>query len=91
MRFETSVASTIRFCLIRQSSAGPIAIPRRTRIGSVNAHNSVRYFNRPVDRSLTNLAIQFRLGILPKRRTRLDSSNIIDSGARGTDLNGEMI
>src|SRR5437762_12940618 len=72
--FETIVACTIEFyrilsaigfCLIRQSSAGPIAIPRRTKIGSVNAHNSVRYFNRPVDRSLTNLAIQFRLGIYP--------------------------
>ena len=34
-RFETIVACTIGFCLIRQSSAGPIAIPRRTRIGSV--------------------------------------------------------
>jgi hypothetical protein len=63
--FKIIVACTIGFCLIRQSSADPIAVPRRTRIGSVNAHNSVRYFNRPVDRSVTNLAIQFRLGILP--------------------------
>jgi len=84
--FETIVACTIGFCLIRQSSAGPIAIPRRARIGSVDAHNSVRYFNRPVDRSVTNLAIQFRLGILPKRRSRPGSRDIVDLRADGTCL-----
>ena len=41
-RFETMVACTIGFCLIKQSSAGPIAIPRPTRIGSVDAHNMNR-------------------------------------------------
>ena len=85
-RFEAMVACTIGFCLIKQSSAGPIAIPRPTRIGSVDAHNSVHYFNRPVDRSVTNLAIQFRLGILPKRRTRPGSRDIIDLRADGTRL-----
>jgi len=84
--FDTIVACTIGFCLIRQSSAGPIAIPRRTRIGSVNAHNSVRYFNRRVDRSITNLAIQFRLGILPKRRSRPGSPDTVDLRTDGTCL-----
>jgi hypothetical protein len=85
-RFETIVAYTIGFCLIRQSSADPIAMPRRTRIGLANAHNSVRYFNRPVDRSVTNLAVQFRLGILPKRRSRPGSRDIVDLRADGTCL-----
>jgi hypothetical protein len=84
--FETIVACTIGFCLIRQSSADPIAILRRTRIGWVNAHNSVRYINRPVDWSVTNLAVQFRLGVLPKRRSRPDSRDIVDLRADGTRL-----
>jgi hypothetical protein len=84
--FDTIVACTIGFCLIRQSSAGPIAIPGQTRIGSVNAHNSVCYFNHCVDRSVTNLAVQFRLGILPKRRSRPGSPDIVDLRADGTCL-----
>ena len=80
------MAYTIGFCLIRQSSADPIAIPRRTRIGSINAHNSVRYFDRPVDWSLANLAVQFRLGILPKRCSGPDSRDIIDLRADETYL-----
>jgi hypothetical protein len=85
-RLYYRILSAIGFCLIRQSSAGPIAIPRQTKIGSVNAHNSVHYFNRPVDRSVTNLAIQFRLGILPKRRSRPGSRDIVDFCADGTCL-----
>ena len=73
-------------CPIRQSSVVPIAIPRRTRIGSFYAHNSVDYFNRPVNRSVTNLAVQFRLGILPKRRSRSGSRDIVDLCADGTCL-----
>jgi hypothetical protein len=84
--FETIVVCTIGFCLIRQSSVGPIAITGWTRIGSVNAHNSVCYFNHCVDRSVTNLAIQFRLGILPKRRSRPGSRDIVDLRADGTCL-----
>ena len=83
---ETIVACTIGFCLIRQSSADQIAISRRTRIASVNAHNSVRYLNRPVDWSVTNLAVQFRLGILPKRRSRPGSPDSVDLRADGTCL-----
>src|SRR5437773_1641768 len=79
-------SSAAGFCLIRQSSAAPIAIPRRTRIASVNAHNSVRYLNRPVDWSVTNLAVQFRLGILPKRRSRPGSRDIVNLRADGTCL-----
>jgi hypothetical protein len=80
------IAWIIEFCLIRQSSVVPIAIPRRTRIGSVNAHDSVHYFNRPVDRSITNLAVQFRLGILPKWRPGLATFDIVDLRADGTRL-----
>jgi hypothetical protein len=83
---EGIVACPVGLCLTRQSSVVPIAIPRRTRIGSVNAHNSVRYLNRPVDWSVANLALQFWLGILPKRRSRPDSRDIVDLGADGTCL-----
>src|SRR6266487_3755189 len=85
-RLYYRILSAIGFCLIRQSSAGPIAIPRRTRIGSLNAHNSVYYFNNSVDRSVTNLAVQFWLGILPKRRPRSGSRDIVDLCADGTCL-----
>ena len=85
-RSEGIVVCPVGVCLTRQSSAGPIAIPRRTRIGSANAHNSVRYLNPPADWSVTNLAVQFRVGILPKRRTRPGSRDIVDFRADGTCL-----
>jgi hypothetical protein len=52
-----------------------VVTPPRRRIGSADAHNSNHYFDSPSARSVANLAVQWRLGLLPKRWVRIDSLN----------------
>ncbi len=63
------------------------AIPQRARIGSARAHNSNNYSDYSVTRRSADLAVQRRLGLLPKRRIRTCSVDCSDPLANGTALN----
>jgi hypothetical protein len=51
-------------------------------------HNSINYSHSSVNWSVACLAVQPRLGLLSKRRTRFNSFDLDNPGAVGRDLNG---
>ncbi len=72
---------------IKCAAKKKIAIPRRARIASAHAHNSDNYSDYSVTRRSAELAVQLRVGLLPKRRIRACSVDRADPLVDGTDLN----
>lgn len=55
----------------------------------VDAHYSTPHFDSVVARSFAELAIQRRLGLLSKRRARIDPADRTDSLPDGETLTGQ--
>ena len=75
------------------SAAGDMGTSKVPRCGehtserSSHGHNSTNHTNPAADRRFAGLALQFGLGLLAERRTRIDSFDFNNSLFNGTPVN----